>query len=175
MAGKGKYTTYVSSDKAKNDFMKKLYGSHSWITSVDTQSDAIDAANALGNNVLRAGNTKGIVDTMDTSLGKVDLTFSGGGDSTMQPPEIVSGADGSWKQAGDPANSYVPDITSPGPGKAEGVDKVSDPKIKAGDIKPNLPIGSTTNGTRSPALVGPKVYAGNTLGGVMQMGKSGGD
>jgi len=55
-----------------------------------------------------------------------------------------------WTEPGGPANSYVPDVTSPGPGKTEGIDKNKDPQIGYNDIKPAYAGPGTTEGTALP-------------------------
>jgi hypothetical protein len=175
MAGKGKYTVYVQPISERRKFLEKLYKGNSTIEppfqGLD-QAAAIAKATALGNEFLRAGKTDGIQEgDLNYLPGGSDLTFAGR-KSAIQAPDTLAGKDGAWSKPGDPANSYVPDLTSPGPGKTEGTDKAVDPKIKATDVKPNFPDKGTV-GTKSPVTVGPKVHAAAALGADSKPGDSG--
>ena len=75
----------------------------------------------------------------------------------VDAPDVSAAADDAWKNPGDPANAYVPDLSSPGPGKTDPSDKSSDPQIKASDVKPNYVIGGPKTGTRSPAEYAKKI------------------
>jgi hypothetical protein len=91
----------------------------------------------------------------------------------VQAPNTAEGADVVWNSPGDPANSYIPDITSPGPGKTEGTDKSVDPQIAVADIKPNYVPGAPGTGTKSPTVTGPKMHDANLLGKPGILGDSG--
>ena len=70
---------------------------------------------------------------------------------------ILAGADGAWKKSGDPANSFSPDLSSPGPGKTDGTDKSADPELKSSDIKPSYVPGGPNTGTKNPAAYAQKI------------------
>jgi hypothetical protein len=106
----------------------------------------------------------------------VDLTFKGSPDVSKVK----------WTNPGDPANGYIPDVTSPtaGPGHTAGADKTGDP---TGTI-PQLVATATTSdpgsqtspfneaqGTRDPSNDGPAVAKNNALGQPQTKGDSGGN
>ena len=95
----------------------------------------------------------------------VDLDFKGS-------PNLD---DVKWTNAGDPANPYTPDISSPGPGKTAGTDKADDPGITPADIHPNYVPGAPGTGTKSPSATTPKVVKANELGTGAPLGDSGGN
>lgn len=184
MAGKGKYTTYNSPASPRKTFFENLFKGSPFAgfdqtTAIDPSKDGSPVK--MGNDILRGKNfagdsasgggvahtaKDGVVDTGDPSLGKVDLTFGAGGDATLSPPNTHEGKDVVWTKAGDPSNSYVPDISSPGPGKTEGTDKTTNPNIKTTDIKEHFVD------LLSPSDAGKKLYDSNTLGGSSTLGKS---
>jgi hypothetical protein len=185
--GSGRYTTYVPPKSAKRTFFEKLFkGSNSDSTAmVGTeggappylgldQQEAIAAAATAGNEILRGTTTDGLISgDMGHFPQGVDLSFSGK-NSEFQPPNTQEKAEtGQWKKAGDPANAYVPDITSPGPGKTSGSDKDQDPKITSTDIKPKYVPGAPNTGTKSPSRVSGKVWEANQLGTELPKGNSG--
>jgi len=191
MSGKGKYTTYNTPASARKTFFENLFKGSPFAgfdqtTAMDPSKDGSPVK--MGNDILRGGNfagdsasgggtahtsKDGIVDTGDVAFGKVDLTFKGGGDSTQTPPNTHEGKDVKWTGAGGPANSYVPDISSPGPGKTEGDQKTVDPGIKTTDIKKDFDPAKASVNTTSPSDTGKKLYDANTLGGTSTPGKSG--
>lgn len=166
--GKGKYTTYNSANSAKKSFFEKLFvgndNTASPFRGLDPEESRTEAVKR-GNDILRAGATNGVVDTNDLAIGKVDLSYKGGGSSTITPPNTLEGAGQvKWTRAGDPATPYFPDIRSPGPGKTEGVDKEGDPAIKTTDLKPNFDPANASDNTLSPALASPDLYDSHKLG-----------
>jgi hypothetical protein len=166
-AGKGKYTTYVPPKSPRRTFFENLFKGDSTTSppfyGVD-QADAYKYAAKEGNDILRAAATSGIQagDAQHFPDG-VDFTY-GGAKASIQAPDTSKGADDAWVNAGDPANSYVPDLSSPGPGKTDGVDKSANPKIKSSDVKPTYVPGGPNTGTRSPTATSGKVHDANTLG-----------
>jgi len=92
-------------------------------------------------------------------------------------------ADVKWKNAGDPANAYVPDLSSPGPtgGDSVNVDpktKDKDPEISAADVKPTYVPGTAPNygvtegsGTAVPSATS-VTLGSKSVGSDMTMGKS---
>lgn len=74
-----------------------------------------------------------------------------------------------WKNPGDPANPYTPDITSPGVNSLLGTDKKSDPEISASDINPNY---KSETGTASPKSTSQKITENSTLGKDGKLGSS---
>jgi hypothetical protein len=186
--GRGRYTRYVAPKSARRTFLEKLYkGDGTDFTAViDSvehgapyvgmdQNDAIDMATKNGNQILRGGVNGGIIDGDHGMFPEgFDLKFTGAG-AEIQAPDTLSTKDNAWAKAGDAANSYVPDITSPGPGKTDGIEKDINPEIKSSDIKPNYIPGGPGTGTKSPSVTSGKLYDAQTLGGALDKGKSGGD
>lgn len=184
MPGKGKYTTYnVPATDPKKPLLEKMFKGAGDNTppfiGLDQQKATAEAV-ARGNNILRAKEWAGagenplpagdgIVDSGDIGFGKVDLTFQGRGLAITPPNTLIDSADGKaigTGLAGMPASPYFPDITSPGPGKTEGVDKEGAGPIAPQEVRPQLnfdPKTATVN-TRAPFATSKKVYDANTLG-----------
>ena len=184
MAGTGKYTVYAPPANDKNTLLNKLFHSGDAVEKPPTQdlvgkeSDARLAILAIATAPVVAG-VGGIQPSDGVQAGDlgmfpagVNLDFSGKL-ATVQPPDTTEGKDVKWTKAGDPANAYMPDISSPGPGKTEGTDKDVDPGIAAKDIKPNYVAGGPNTGTRDPSVTDPKVIAANILGVSGKLGDSG--
>jgi len=148
MAGQGKYTNYAPESNAKNILLSKLFPASPTSAFVGKEVDYRTAVVSSGNT-----NLKPVSQVGDSYFGReVNLDFA-------DAPDILAGAEGAWKQAGDPANSFSPDLSSPGPGKTDGVDKSRDPEIAASDIKPSYVPGGPNTGTKSPAAYAKKVAA----------------
>lgn len=168
MAGTGKYTTYAPPASDKNTLLNKLFHSEDATQKpivqdlVGKEDDARKAIVELAKASLVPAHQAGDLGQFPTG---VDLDFRGA-------PKTE---DVKWALAGDPANPYTPDITSPGPGKTEGSDKSSDPEIKTIDVKPNYVPQAPGTGTKSPAGVVAKVVAANLLGVSGKLGDSGGN
>ena len=160
MPGQGKYTVYAPESNAKNNLMSKLYPESPTSGFVGKEKEYRAAVVSTGNSYLAPSSTSG-----DAFFGpKVSLNYE-------NSPDILAGADGAWKNPGDPANSFTPDVSSPGAGKTDGVDKSSDPGIKSIDIKPNYVPGGPATGTRSPTSYAKKIGS-LMLGGGTKMGTS---
>lgn len=160
MSGQGKYTVYAPEAGEKNNLLGKLFSNSPFSKFVGKEEDYRNIVVGTGNTYLVPVDQKG-----DSYFGpSVNLDYSGA-------PDTFAGAKGAWAKAGDPANSYAPDISSPGPGKTDGVDKSTDPQLGANDIKPTyVPAGPNT-GTRSPAEQAKKIAA-SMLGVAGKMGSS---
>jgi hypothetical protein len=169
MPGKGFYTTFNSpKTDPKKLLLEKMFkgGGESNITppfigldNAESRAVAVDTAN----KILRAEATGGV------TLGDpgffpdgVDLAFTGQ-KASISIPDKVATADDAWNKPGDPANGYVPDITSPGPGLTEPNPAETDPKIKASDINPKVIPGEDAN-TKNPSAAGRTLYNANHLG-----------
>ena len=160
MAGQGKYTVYAPPSNEKNNLLAKLFPSSLTAGFVGKEEDYKKIVLDQGNLILKNGLQPG-----DSYFGTgVNMDFTGA-------PDIIKGADGLWKQAGDPANSFAPDLSSPGPGKTDGTDKSADPGLKAVDLKPTYVPGGPNTGTRNPADFAKKIAA-QTLGVQTKMGSS---
>lgn len=170
MPGEGKYTVYAPPASDKNTLLNKLFHSEDTVEKplvqdlVGKENDARAAIVDVAKNKLQPTHQSGDPGYFP---GGVDLDFSGA-------PELN---DVKWANPGDPANPYVPDISSPGPGKTEGLDKDVDPEIKETDIKPNVDpdkiSGVGNHGTTSPLATNAKLIAANLLGVSGKVGDSG--
>ena len=175
--GTGRYTTYVPVASARNTLLRELFNSKAangvgvFYGKVD-ETDNINAAaaavaaatanvNASGVGGVIPGNGQQAGDSSMFPTG-VDLSFGNAPDIT----EV------GWNTAGDPANSYVPDLSSPGPGRTQGVEKDADPEITIADIKGETYIpGAPGTGTTSPSSTS-TVLGAAPIGKALVMGKS---
>lgn len=172
MPGEGKYTVYAPPANDKNTLLNKLFHSADDVEKplvqdlVGKENDARAAIVATGQAMLQPAHQAGDAGYFPAG---VDLDYSGAPDLN----------DVKWANPGDPANAYVPDISSPGPGKTEGLDKDVDPQIKETDIKPNVDpariAGVGNHGTTSPLATNAKLIAANLLGVSGKNGDSGGN
>jgi len=98
----------------------------------------------------------------------VNLAFQGGPDVSKIK----------WKNPGDPANGYIPDVTSPtaGPGHTQGTDKTGDPSGTIPQIQAEATNEDPSDqGLRDPSNDGPAIYKNNTVGQPQKLGDSGGN
>lgn len=159
--GSGRYTTYLPTKTVKTDRLSKLFkgGLSGLYSGKENNSDAAAAAVAVAKSVLTG---KGDQDLFGNG---VDLGF-GVNDGTVPNTTEVK-----WSKAGDPANPYVADLSSPGPGKTDGIDKDADPKLAPEDIKPNFDSKNPSVNTTSPSATAPRLGS-ISLGENLQRGKS---
>lgn len=167
MSGSGKYTQYAPPQNAKNTLLNKLFRGDS--TTAPVTQDLVgkeiaakDAIVAIAQALLKPTHQAGDLGHFPSG---VDLSY-GGAPKTQ---------DVEWKLAGDPANAYAPDQSSPGPGKTEGSDKSVNPDIGVSDLKPNYVPAAPDTGTKSPASTSGKVVDANALGTAGKLGDSGGN
>jgi hypothetical protein len=135
--GSGRYTTYLPVVSEKIERLSKLFKGGLKDLYDGAKSNA-DAAKAAVEAYKQVRDGKGDREIFGTG---VSLEYADSPDTT----EVK------WKAAGDPANPYMPDITSPGPGNTEGTQKDSDPKIETVDIKPNFDPENPSVNTTSPS------------------------
>lgn len=161
--GSGRYTTYVPARptpelQTKFERLKKIFpgGLEDLYEGKTSNADAGGAVSARAVAELNKG--KGDPDMFGTG---VSMNFG----------EAPQTQDVAWEDPGDPANPYVPDLTSPGPGKTDGTDKDSDPQIKPEDIKPNFDSKNPTVNTASPSSTAPRLGS-FSLGEDLEKGKS---
>lgn len=155
--GSGRYTTYLPVKSSKTDRLLKLFknGLKSLYGGQESNASAAEEAVKVAKSVIDGSGDKDMFGT------GVDLGYGKKPDTTTVE----------WSKAGDPANPYVPDLTSPGPGKTEGSDKDVDPNLTATDIKPNFDPKNPSVNTTSPSAT--SVRLGTTsLGEELQLGKS---
>lgn len=174
--GSGRYTVYVPIASPRNERLAKLFneraGDKATIYGAAYQTDQAAAAKAVVKTA-----------TAPVKDGVGGLFPSDGhqeGDKQMFPEGVAFGFgdapdvenDVKWGKAGGPANPYTPDITSPGPGKTDGVDKDVDPELSIKDIKgPAYVPGAPGTGTVSPADTS-SVFGAGPLGKNLVMGQS---
>lgn len=171
----GKYTTYVGGvATSAHKLLSKLFPAGPFATLV-ANGDEVGAQKAIIT-----------IATAPVVNGVGGIQPSDGiqqGDMGMFPNGVLLGFGGSpdvstvkWTNPGDPANPYVPDVSSPGPGKTEGTDKNVDPGISIADVAATSttedPAGQNV---RNPVNDGPAIYANNTLGAPQKLGDSGGN
>lgn len=168
MSGTGKYTVYAPPASDKNTLLNKLFRSNDATLKSPTQdlvgkeTDARELVVDLAKASLTPAHQAGDLGHFPSG---VDLNFAGA-------PDL---SDVQWANPGDPANSFAPDISSPGPGKTNGLDKDADPQVKVVDLKPSYVPGAPGTGTKSPSETNAKVVAANLLGVSTKLGDSGGN
>jgi hypothetical protein len=157
--GSGRYTTYVPVKNDKTTLLSKLFkgGLSSLYSGKEKNTEAAAAARDLAISVLDG---KGDPDMFGAGVNLVFNAKDNADTTTVK-----------WSAAGDPANPYVPDITSPGPGKTDPKEKDQDPGIAATDIKPSFDTKNPTPNTASPASTSTRLGT-FSLGENLEYGKS---
>jgi len=155
--GSGRYTTYLPVNSEKTERLSKLFkgGSNELYGGAKSNTDAAAAAVAVAKS-----NRKGVGDPDMFGAG-VSLVYA----------EAPDTSEVGWKNPGDPANPYVPDLTSPGPGKTDGVQKDANPNIDTIDVKPNFDPANPSINTASPTATAPRLGS-VSLGENLEKGKS---
>lgn len=163
MSGQGKYTQYAAEASPKNTLLNKLFKGNTTVPNpmtdlegkeLDARKEILDIAKAVLTPAVQHG------DPGQFPSG-VNLKFEGDPNGTT-PPDLDKVA---WTKPGDPANGYMPDITSPGPGVTDPLAKDTDPKIKVVDIKgAGYVPGAPGTGTKSPTETSAAVVSNNALG-----------
>jgi len=155
--GSGRYTTYVPVTTEKTTRLKKLFpggGSDLY----DGESSNANAAVKASQRAVKALNGIGDPDMFGQG---VDLLYGDAPDTT----------DVEWKNPGDPATAYFPDLTSPGPGKTEGVDKDVNPGLSVTDVKSNFDAANPSVNTTSPSATSNRLGT-FSIGDDLELGKS---
>lgn len=174
MAGQGKYTTYVPVASARNERLGRLFAGNSTVsnpfaelTQSGDQEKAIEQTNQRAEPLLRPETQQG--DPGHFPEG-VNLNYTGNENDVSTPnlPDIA------WESAGDPANPYMPDLRSPGPGDTSPTSRDDDPEITPADVKgdgytPGQPGVSTA---RNPASTIEPIREANALGKRLPLGKN---
>jgi len=155
--GSGRYTTYLPIISEKVVRLSKLFkgGLEDLYNGAKNNGDAAKAAVVVAKSEIN---------------GKGDRDIFGDGVS-LSYADSPNTTEVKWKNPGDPANAYFPDITSPGPGKTQGIDKDTNPKIKPVDVKPDFNPENPTVNTTSPAATSPRLGS-ISLGENLEKGKS---
>jgi len=191
--GKGRYTTYVGTSSSRNSLLWRLFngraGNRGQIYGNEAQSsnntDAASVVVARATANVDGTGVGGISPANGQQSGDAQMFPSGvnlkyTGTSANPVPNL---AEVEWDSAksnfsglpttnsGGPANAYVPDLTSPGPGRTLGTDKDVDPGISAAELKPNYVPGAPETGTVSPNVTSPSI-GGGAIGKDLKKGKS---
>jgi hypothetical protein len=161
MAGQGKYTQYVPNADPKYNLLGRLFKGSEQIES------------PFAKHVEDGDQEAARVETIDRckpllqpNVQQGDLGFFPQGvHLDWKHPDAPTTHSVVWEKAGDPANPFMADISSPGPGRTEGVDKDVDPKITVEDIEGVAYVpGSPNTTTRDPAQTAEPLHAENELG-----------
>ena len=166
--GSGRYTIYMPTKSSKLSMLQKLFknGLSALYGNKESNSDAASEAVKIAKSVLDGkGDQEMFGNGVDLSYGSAPNTADVKWDSAK------FSIDGKTTNSGGPANPYVPDLSSPGPGKTEGIDKDADPGIKPEDVKPNFDSKNPSVNTTSPSTTSVKIGA-TFLGEELQKGKS---
>lgn len=152
MPGRGKYTKYVPERNTKSLMLERLFlgtNKASPPYAGMEQAAAVLTSNAAGDVYLRGGESS-LQRGDPATFGTVAMNYSGAPDTTTV----------TWNKPGDPAGPYVPDITSPGPGKVEGVDKThaADAYEVKGIQKDLKPDWVPSSDTQSPSETSKKIH-----------------
>ena len=156
--GSGRYTTYLPPTTPKRVYLNKLFKGGMSALYEGATTNAAAAAEAVQRAVTELNKGQGDVDLFGNGI---SIKFEGAPDTT----EVK------WNVAGDPANPYVPDLSSPGPGRTDGVDKDVNPDIKPTDIKFKFDPSNPTVNTTSPSATAERLGT-LSLGENLQGGKS---
>lgn len=175
MSGKGKYTQYAPPSSEKNTRLNKLFKSNDSTLKPIVQ-DLVGQEIKVREAVIEIAKAKLQPAKQDGDISMfpqgVDMNYTYASVDPAAAPNIEKVE---WKNAGDPANPYMPDVSSPGPGNTDGVDKSVNPEIKTVDVKPNYVPGAPGTGTKSPVSTNAKIIAANVLGIEAKKGDSGGN
>jgi len=175
----GKYTTYVGgSANPAHALLATLYPNNPFATMLSNGDESKAQAAVLAVATSNPGpdpNGGGLQPKGGIQQGDLGM-FPTGVDLTFGASPDVSKV--KWAKPGDPANGYIPDITSPtaGPGHTQGTDKTGDPtgtipeiKLLATDEDPS------DQNLRDPSSDGPAIYKNNAIGAPQTPGDSGGN
>jgi len=170
----GRYTTYVGGKATDaHKLLARLFPASPFATALESGDEK--AAQKIVQAVATAPVDGNGVGGLQPSDGLQQ------GDLGMFPEGVKLGYGGSpdvstvkWKNPGDPANPYMPDITSPGPGKTDGKDKDVDPALGIDSVERTNSDPANQN-LKNPADDGPSIYRNNTLGNAQKLGDSGGN
>jgi len=169
----GKYTTYVGGVATPaHKLLSKLFPAHPFATAVTAgdekaaQKQVIDIATAPVVNGVGGLKPSDGIQAGDLGMFPTGVKLGWGGSPNV--PAVK------WNNPGDPGDAYIPDITSPGPGKTDGRDKVADPGVGSTDV-PHTNQDPAGQNLRNPSNDGPAIYSNNTIGSPQKLGDSGGN
>ena len=168
--GTGRYTTYVPVASTRNTMLSKLFNARadSNIGAIYGKVDQTSNTEAAKEAVKTATSDTGVVPSNGHQVGDPAMFPLGVNLSFGNSPNIP---DVKWTNAGDPTNPYVPDISSPGPGKTDPLSKDKDPGISVADMKASYVPGAPGTGTESPSVTSP-ILGAPPIGKSLTLGKS---
>lgn len=184
--GKGRYTTYVPLASSRNSLLWKIFNKNAAneagvFYGGQEPSDNLTAASAVKARATEnvSNGVGGLLPSNGLQAGDASMFPTGVDLSFGNSPDITTVK---WTNSGDPANGYVPDVTSPGAGPAgapgqvgelrvDPLDKNTDPKISVPDLKPNYIPGAPGTGTVSPNTTSTEIGS-SPIGKDLSMGKS---
>lgn len=173
--GKGRYTSYVSKASIRNSFLWKLFNKKAPNDSgvfyggqepSDNSAAAAAVVSRATSNVVNG--VGGLIPSDGIQAGDPGMFPTGVNLKYGNSPNL---AEVEWKKPGDPANAYIPDVSSPGPGRTLGTEKDENPEIEISDVKPNYVPASPDTGTVSPSSTSSNIGAGS-IGKDLEKGKS---
>lgn len=144
--GSGRYTTYTPLEtESKNRYAKRL---------AMFNNKAADDKGLIYEGDNPVARAQKVVERAAAAYAQIDKGIFPGGAQEVDKsfggaPNLTQVTWASAGGAGGPANPYAPDITSPGPGKALGTDKATNPGLSITDF--NRPNAATAANTKSPS------------------------
>lgn len=179
--GKGRYTTYVPVSSDRNTRLWKLFNKNApedagvfYGGQEPSNNDTAAAAAVARATAPVVKGVGGLFPSSGNQAGDQQMFPNGVNLKFNDAPNL---RDVKWMRPGDPANSFVPDISSPGPKKTLGTDKNVNPKIKTTDIKENYAYDNTNTppageGTASPSDTSTVIGNSSPIGVNLISGKS---
>lgn len=193
MAGNGKYTNYAPTASGRNTRLGKLFVGTStvknpfaqFVETGDSEGARLALLNGDGSNFADGAIALLQPDSQDSGNAAVSL-FAGqpvnlnytGDPNGITAPNTAEGEDVVWAQPGDPANPFMPDLRSPGPGFTEAgpntnMGTAPDAEISDVDeIKPGYIPGAPGTGTASPTTTSAPLRKVAKLGETVPLGTS---
>ena len=175
----GRYTTYVGGGaNSAHSLLATLYPKSPFASMLSNGDEKKAQAAVLAVATSDPGadpNGGGLQPSRGIQAGDLGM-FPTGVDLTYGAAPDVSKV--KWKNPGDPANGYIPDVTSPtaGPGHIQGTDKTGDPTGTIPQIQAEATnTDPSDQGLRDPSNDGPAIYKNNALGAAQTPGNSGGN
>lgn len=178
--GSGRYTKFVPVASPRNELLARLFNARAdngrgEIYGKAYQTDPVAAAKAAVATAAAKVNGQGVgglIPSDGIQAGDIDMFPNGVKFDYGGAPDFK---DVKWNVAGDPANPFTPDLSSPGPGKTEGTQKDIDPNITIEDVKGAKYVpGAPGTGTVSPVTTSVKLGSPTAIGldQSLTMGKS---
>lgn len=163
MSGQGKYTTYAPAATPRKVVLNRLFKGNSAVANpfadlVGKEDEARLQTIARAKLLLKPEVQQGDLGHFPSG---VNMHYAGD-QNGVEAPDVTKVE---WTRAGDAANGYMPDPTSPGPGFTDPSAKDTDPNIEVADIKgAGYVPGAPGTGTKSPSVTTPAIVENSTLG-----------